>query len=470
MLFGVGCTPGGDDNGGVADGNPATITLSKAEAGVGLEGGSVQVDVTSNAAGVVSCEQTDVTYTPATGQNAGTVTITVPASLTVRTVNVSFTATKKQTIAGVVVDSNKTAVLAITQNAAGEVVEGGIASINEIGDYEIEGAWVIANYSAGFLMADNSGGNILVFQGNGAAAPAVGQVVNVKGTVVEYGGFLQFGNTGLSVEVTGETQSVTNPTPAVMTGSDLDSWLANPTVKYVEYEGQLSVSGNYYNVNVAGAATAIGSISYPAGNIKTTLDGLNGKWIKVTGWLIGYASSKYTNTMAVSVVEIDSPNGSGDDNTGATATGIYTSNDAFVCSEDNSGISAYTLGSSTINGVACSGVKLGVSKKAGVFTSAAVGVSGTKTLGFYGFAWKGTFATLYIKVEGSDVVKKVSLMPNDGATSNPPFTITATDADFYSVELTGLTESSKILFSTDESFTTEATTSGRAVLAGITWL
>ena len=158
----------------------------------------------------------------------------------------------------------------------------------------------------------------------------------------------------------------------------------------------------------------------------------------------------------------------GDDNTGAEATGVFTSETAFVCSSDNSGNKVYTLGASTINGASCSGFKLGTSNNAGFFTSEAVGVSGTKTLGFYAMAWKGKTATLYIKVEGTDEVKSVALKANDGATGNPPYTITVTDADYYSVELTGLTESSKVVFSTDATFSTAASTASRAVVAGVT--
>jgi hypothetical protein len=162
------------------------------------------------------------------------------------------------------------------------------------------------------------------------------------------------------------------------------------------------------------------------------------------------------------------PGQGGDDNTGAEASGVYTSDAAFVCSADNSTNKCYTLGTSKINGAACSGVKLGTTNNAGFFTSAAVGVEGTKTLSFYGMAWKGKSATIYIKVEGSDDIKSVAVKANDGATGNPPYTITVTDADYYSVELTGLTADSKIMFSTDATFSTASSTAARAVLAGIT--
>ena len=188
-----------------------------------------------------------------------------------------------------------------------ETQDGTIASITTTGNFSVKNAWVIATYAQGFLMTDSSNAVLLVYQGTGANIPAVGQVVNVSGTVSTYGGFLQFAKDGLTVETTGETKTVTNPTPETMSGSALDAWLKSPSIKYVEYVGQLTISGNYYNVTIPGASTAIGSVQYPADAIKTTLDGLSGKYIKVTGWLIGYSQSKYTNTMATAVVETEAP-------------------------------------------------------------------------------------------------------------------------------------------------------------------
>ena len=100
-----------------------------------------------------------------------------------------------------------------------------------------------------------------------------------------------------------------------MNGAALDAYLSAPVVKYVEYEGTLAVSGNYYNVTIEGAATAIGSVQYPTVDLKAQLTELNGKKIKVTGYLIGVSSSKYTNTMAVSVAEVTEAAGSNPNDT-----------------------------------------------------------------------------------------------------------------------------------------------------------
>ncbi len=179
-----------------------------------------------------------------------------------------------------------------------------IASITAAGDYTVKGAWVVATYDRGCLLTDNSGAYILAY--NPSTTPAVGAVLDITGTVSAYAGLLQFG-AGATVTTTGETKTVTDPTPEVMDGAALDAYVSNPVIKFVEYIGTLAVSGTYYNVNIEGASTAIGSIAYPASDIKGACDALNGQKIVVTGYLIGVTSSKYTNTMAVSVeaAEVD---------------------------------------------------------------------------------------------------------------------------------------------------------------------
>ena len=151
--------------------------------------------------------------------------------------------------------------------------------------------------------------------------------------------------------------------------------------------------------------------------------------------------------------------------------GVYESDSAFVCSEDNSTNAAYSLGATTIGGEAVTGFKLGKSKQAGKFTSGAVGVEGAKYLNFYAQGWKGGDVTLYFRVDGG-ATQYVKLASHDGVTGNPPYTALAfANTDHYSIELTGLTASSKIEFSTDANFalTTADSTmaSARAIVCGV---
>ena len=167
----------------------------------------------------------------------------------------------------------------------------------------------------------------------------------------------------------------------------------------------------------------------------------------------------------------DNGNEGGEDKPNTPGVGEYVSDSAFVCTEDNSTNAAYSLGATTIGGESVTGFKLGKSKQAGKFTSGAVGVAGTKYLNFYAQGWKGGDVTLYFRVDGG-ATQSVKLASHDGVTGNPPYTALAfATTDHYSFELSGLTASSKIEFSTDANFalTTADSTmaTARAIVCGV---
>lgn len=197
---------------------------------------------------------------------------------------------------------------------------------------------VVATYARGFLMNDGTG-SILVFQGTSpAVTTAVGDAVTVSGTTSMYGGFLQFG-TGAVVEKTG-TATVSHPTATVMDGAAMDAYLAAPVVKYVEYTGTLTISGNYYNVVIEGASTAIGSIQYPNTGLVTAA---SGDVVKVTGYTIGISGSKYINTMAVMVEVIEEGEEPEEPET-PTETKAYTVTEALAAYVDGQQIPAIVTG------------------------------------------------------------------------------------------------------------------------------
>lgn len=157
---------------------------------------------------------------------------------------------------------------------------------------------IVATYARGFLVNDGTG-YILTYLGS-TPTNTVGDVVTVSGTTSLYGGLLQFGQ-GSTVVKDG-TATVTHPTVGVMSAADMDAYVNAPTIKYVEYTGTLTISGNYYNIAVDGA-TAIGSISYPNEGLVTAA---SGDIVKVTGYTIGTNNSKqYVNTMALSVEVVE---------------------------------------------------------------------------------------------------------------------------------------------------------------------
>lgn len=177
-------------------------------------------------------------------------------------------------------------------------------------NYEVA-ATVVAMHTQGILIGDASG-VMLAFLGE-ALAVAVNDAVTVKGTTELRNGVIQFGKEGLSVAKTG-TGSYNTPAPEVMDGTAVTAYIAtaleNKAVyKYVKYNGEFTVSGNYYNVVIAGTTTK-GSVAYG----KSEWASFNGKPVTVEGWLLG-GTADYLQTMATSVtvdsstpiVEISAP-------------------------------------------------------------------------------------------------------------------------------------------------------------------
>lgn len=177
-------------------------------------------------------------------------------------------------------------------------------------NYEVA-ATVVAMHTQGILIGDASG-VMLAFLGE-APAVAVNDAVTVKGTTELRNGVIQFGKEGLSVAKTG-TGSYNTPAPEVMDGTAVTAYIAtaleNKAVyKYVKYNGEFTISGNYYNVVIAGTTTK-GYVAYG----KSEWASFNDKPVTVEGWLLG-GTAKCLQTMATSVtvdsstpiVEISAP-------------------------------------------------------------------------------------------------------------------------------------------------------------------
>ncbi|MFR9250799.1 MAG: hypothetical protein ACLVK4_13185 [Alistipes shahii] len=163
-------------------------------------------------------------------------------------------------------------------------------------NYEVA-ATVVAMHTQGILIGDASG-VMLAFLGE-APAVAVNDAVTVKGMTELRNGVIQFGKEGLSVAKTG-TGSYNTPAPEVMDGTAVTAYIAtaleNKAVyKYVKYNGEFTVSGNYYNVVIAGTTTK-GFVAYG----KSEWASFNGKPVTVEGWLLG-GTANYLQTMATSV-------------------------------------------------------------------------------------------------------------------------------------------------------------------------
>ncbi|MDY4145602.1 MAG: immunoglobulin-like domain-containing protein, partial [Bacilli bacterium] len=175
---------------------------------------------------------------------------------------------------------------------------------SEDGSYIVEGGTIIATYARGFLIDDTTG-KILVFLGQEFdGSIKVGDTVKVQGSTSVYGLMKQFG-LDTTVEKTGEG-AVDQPTATEIDGAKLDEFadLTEAQVQYVKMTGKLTVSGNYFNLEVSGASKVTGSITYPQD--QEALNALAGKNIEVTGYFIGVtgSSKKYANIMVTEFKEV----------------------------------------------------------------------------------------------------------------------------------------------------------------------
>lgn len=194
------------------------------------------------------------------------------------------------------------------------------------GDYKVKGT-VIAIYKKGFLVSDGTA-SILVFLGSNSNA--IGDIVTVEGTTTEFNGMSQFPNTSVVTKV--GVEEYTQPVPSQWNASEMDAYLTGVSVQYISYIGTLSISGNYYNVNIEGATKAIGSIQYPVDGLVDA--SLNGQKVIVTGYAIGVSGGKYVNTMATEVVAVSQYDEIG--TVIAAAAGEYTVR-GTICAEYKQG-------------------------------------------------------------------------------------------------------------------------------------
>ena len=161
----------------------------------------------------------------------------------------------------------------------------------------VEGV-VVASAANGAVLYD---GTDYLYYYNTANALKVGQKVGATGALSTYGGSNQLTATATITEL--GTQSVSHPVAKRLSGADLDDILTDGISerKYVSFDGTLTISGNYYNITVDGAETAVGAIVKP----NEDLTELDGKKVTVKGYLMYVTSNKYVYFVATEVNEFD---------------------------------------------------------------------------------------------------------------------------------------------------------------------
>ena len=173
---------------------------------------------------------------------------------------------------------------------------------------EVKG-YISAVSTQGPILTDNTG-SIIVYKAADLGL-AVGDEVTVNGTIRAYNNGFQFDYSkgDVTVEKTGET-TVAYPAEVLdITGAYADELLTarveNEYAYYAKMTGTVAISGNYYNFNIPGAETAVGSIYGATDEVKSWLE--DGMECTLYGYFFSISKTgdpkvaKYINIIVTSV-------------------------------------------------------------------------------------------------------------------------------------------------------------------------
>ena len=181
----------------------------------------------------------------------------------------------------------------------------GTAALNDV--VEVKG-YISAVSTQGPILTDNTG-SIIVYKAANLGL-AVGDEVTVNGPILAYNNGFQFDYSkgDVTVEKTGTT-TVAYPAALDITGAYADELLTsrveNEYAYYAKMTGTVAVSGNYYNFNIPGAETAVGSIYGATDEVKSWLE--DGMECTLYGYFFSISKTgdpkvaKYINIIVTSV-------------------------------------------------------------------------------------------------------------------------------------------------------------------------
>lgn len=170
-------------------------------------------------------------------------------------------------------------------------------------------AVVTAQSEKGLILTDNAG-SIFYYNNNvDLNTYAIGTIVKASGTIDVYGTGFQLPNSA-QLSIVG-SKTYTYPVPTAYSAAMVTQAVANTnpiTATYITLEGELNISGNYYNINIAGCAYQ-GSLYTPIGSLKAKL--VSGESYKFTGYYTGITNGKYFYMVLTDVESLGSNTGNG---------------------------------------------------------------------------------------------------------------------------------------------------------------
>lgn len=161
---------------------------------------------------------------------------------------------------------------------------------------KVKESTVVAVSARSYLLTDGTS-YILAYAGADPGL-AVGDKVTVSASIGAYRSVPQLADP-VATKV-GHDDAFTHPEPVVMDGAAADAFLTSTYIKYVKMTGKLVKSGNYWNVELEGASTAQGSVSYPTAAMCP--DALDGTMVDIYGYTIYQTRDTDVNIIATHVV------------------------------------------------------------------------------------------------------------------------------------------------------------------------
>lgn len=289
MMIFMACSPSPSNT----DGTPIISVLPK-QISISAEGGSKSVTIEANCQWIANPEDTWVSVSNKLG-NAG-----VSQNL----ITIQPNSDTKERSTAVVVrskDSTASQSVIITQEAYIVPENGPISvtealSVDEKTDVKIKESTVVAVSDRSFLITDGQS-YILAYKGSNMGLE-VGDKVTVEATMGIYCGKPQL-NSPKATKV-GHTD-YTHPTPQTMDADGIQQFVSNPTIKYIKMTGRLLKSGNYWNIDVTGSATA-GSLASPTSEMCP--DSWDGQVVEVLGYTLYVTTSNDINYACVIATNI----------------------------------------------------------------------------------------------------------------------------------------------------------------------
>ena len=163
------------------------------------------------------------------------------------------------------------------------------------------GGIVTAVCTRGIVVTDNSGSLFVYSNPFPYTDYAIGDQVSFTGTVGEYGTGLQFDGNAVEI-VKWDNVAYTYPAPTTIDWASAVARSASERAYYTTMEGTLSISGDFYNVEL-GIENVQGSIYYATDEVKAKM--ANGQDVKLKGYFISVSkkeSTKFANLLVTEVV------------------------------------------------------------------------------------------------------------------------------------------------------------------------